>query len=457
MENDVSLFAKTARLPDGWAQNVRIRLEAGQITHISPNAEAAPDDVRVDALVPALCNLHSHTFQRAMAGRTETRRAGRDSFWTWRDLMYRFLDHLSPDHIEAIATLAFMEMLESGFGAVGEFHYVHHQPGGVPYGDLGELSQRIFNAAAKTGIGLTHLPVMYRYGGLDQRALEGGQQRFGNDPDRFEALFAACQSGIAHLPADTTLGVAPHSLRAVSAADLARLTERFDSCPIHIHIAEQTKEVDDVHAALGARPVEWLLDHAAVDARWCLIHATHLSEAETRAMAKSGAVAGLCPVTEANLGDGIFNATGHLAAGGKFGVGTDSNVCISATDELRALEYSQRLRDRARNVVASPDTSTGAQLYLGAALGGAQALGRASGALRVGDWADMVGLDGSAVTLAGLSGDQLLDGVCFAARGGEISDVWSAGRHVVQGGRHIAREQIEAGYRTALSDLMARV
>ena len=449
------IFAKQAMLSTGWAQNVRLTVNSGAITAVDSEQTSQPGDVIVDTLLPALANLHSHSFQRAMAGMTEYRMAGKDSFWTWRDLMYRFTAHLTPEHIEAIAAFVFLEMQEAGYASVGEFHYIHHQPGGTPYDDLGELSTRIAAAAAITGIGLTHLPVLYTYGGAGQAELEPGQARFGNSVDRFNELVVCAQKAVSKLPADCRVGIAPHSLRATSPDDLAAVLRAHSNGPIHIHIAEQPKEVVDIFAWLGARPVEWLLENVDVTNDWCLIHATHMTPGETHDMAKSGAVAGLCPITEANLGDGPFNGPPYIEAGGAFGIGSDSNVLISLTEELRTLEYSQRLRDVARNVMVVGEGSVGEVLYTSAARGGAQALGRASGEIAVGQLADLVAIDSADPALCALQTHQLLDGLAFAAKDRIVTDVWSAGRHAVKGGRHIQRDQIVDGYRSAMQSLMA--
>ena len=449
------IFAKQAKLSTGWASNVRVTHADGRITDIAPNQTPDAHDTCVDTLLPALANLHSHSCQRAMAGMTEYRMAGKDSFWTWRDLMYRFTANLTPEHIEAIAAFVFLEMQEAGYASVGEFHYLHHQAGGATYDDLGELSSRIATAAAKTGIGLTHLPVLYTYGGAGQMPLEAGQARFGNSVDRFNDLVARARDVVAHLPADCQVGIAPHSLRATSPDDLKAVLAAHTAGPVHIHIAEQPKEVADISAWLGARPVEWLLANADVTTNWCLIHATHMTADETTKMAKSGAVAGLCPVTEANLGDGPFNGPGYLEAGGAFGVGSDSNVLVSLTEELRTLEYSQRLRDVARNVMVVGEGSVGDTIYTGAAKGGAQALGRGAGEIAVGELADVVAIDSAAPSMCALRQDQILDGLVFAAKDDVVTDVWSAGRHAVQSGRHVKRDDIVAAYKLAMQSLMA--
>ncbi|WP_170754688.1 formimidoylglutamate deiminase [Ruegeria lacuscaerulensis] len=450
----MTIHAKTALLGTGWAKNIRVHVRNRRISGLETGA-AVSGDTCVDLLLPAPGNLHSHAFQRAMAGMTETRAAGRESFWTWRTLMYRFLDRLTPDQIQAIAALTYVEMQEAGFAAVGEFHYVHHQPGGQPYDTLSELSQRIFAAADQTGIGLTHLPVLYSYGGVQQQALEGGQLRFGNSLDRYCDLTEECRTILPH--ADSKIGVAPHSLRATSPGDLKQLMQLDPTGPVHIHIAEQVQEVTDVEAALGQRPVAWLLNNMDVDQRWCLIHATHMTDAETRMLARSGAVAGLCPITEANLGDGIFNGSAFINEGGRFGVGSDSNIRISLPAELRTLEYSQRLRDRERAVLVRGEGSVGHALYTGATSGAAQALDRDSGSIAIGKLADLVAFDRSHPSLWPLTDDQVLDGLCFAGPDGLVTDLWSAGRHMVREGRHVARDRIVDTYRAAIAELLTDV
>lgn len=457
LDCEQQILAHRALLPDGWASDVEVEVDgAGRIAGVRSGVPAAAGIPRI--LLPALPNLHSHTFQRAMAGMTEQRADGRDSFWSWRTLMYRFLEKLTPEQIEAIANLAFVEMQEAGFASVAEFHYIHHQPGGTPYENIAETSERIFAAATETGIGLTHLPVLYGFGGAGGAPLSGGQLRFGNDPDRFEELVDAARGRVsAMLAPDARLGVAPHSLRAVDPRRLGAFAERHSAGPIHIHIAEQPTEVAEISDWLGARPVEWLLDNVAVGPGWSLVHATHITPAETEAMARSGAVAGLCPITEANLGDGTFNGPPFLEAGGSFGVGSDSNVRIAANEELRTLEYSQRLRDGARNVLGTGPGSVGRSLYQRAAEGGARALGRDCGAISGGMLADLVTLDSTHVAFAGLSSDQLLDGWIFAAGENVVRDLWSAGRHTVRDGRHTARDEIEGRYRRAVVDLVSSI
>ena len=452
-----TLWAKQALTARGWQKDVALTIgDDGVISDITVNA--APCGARIGILLPAPANIHSHGFQRAMAGMTERRGADpADNFWAWRKLMYRFLDQLTPEDIQSITAFVQMEMLEAGYAASAEFHYLHHQTGGAPYDDIAELSARIIAAAQQSGIGLTLLPVHYEQGGCDGRVLGAGQVRFGNDFDAYAKLYDGAKAKLAQLPDDANIGIAPHSLRAVSRESLIQLGKLAPGNPFHIHIAEQIGEVDEVTIAYGARPVEWLYDNHNVDERWCLIHATQMLPHETEMMATSKAVAGLCPMTEANLGDGIFDGVRYLNHGGRFGIGSDSNIRISLCEELRLLEYSQRLQHNSRAVLATEDISTGRVLFEGAAKGGAQAAGRNSGVLEVGRQADILALDAEATDLAGREGDSLLDSFIFAGDKSMNTDMWSAGRHVVKDGAHIRREAITANYRQSISALKERL
>lgn len=448
------LWAEQALLADGWADNVAVRLHGDRIAAITIGAP--PQGQRVGVLLPAPTNLHSHAFQRAMAGLTERRGPDpRDSFWTWRQLMYRFLDRLTPDDVQAIAAFVQMEMAQAGYAAVAEFHYLHHGPAGVPYANMAEMAARVAAAAAQTGLGLTLLPVLYEFGGCDGRALGAGQNRFGNTPDSFGSLMEGAEAALRALPADTVLGVAPHSLRAVSEAGLAFAASLRPHAPIHMHLAEQMAEVDEVLAHRGARPTEWLLANADVDARWCLIHCTQMVPHETKGLAASGAVAGLCPITESSLGDGIFDGVSYAAQGGRWGIGSDSNIRIALAEELRTLDYSQRLRDRSRAALATAEKSTGRVLFEMAAQGGAQAAGREAGAISVGKLADLVSLNSAGPDMAGHRGDTTLDAYIFAGDDRMVTDLWSAGRHLVTGGRHFAAEAITAAYLATITKLRA--
>lgn len=448
-----TVWAKSALLPTGWASDVRIDVDAvGRIAGVQQNVPNAGGATNM--LLPAPVNVHSHAFQRAMAGLTESRGPNpSDSFWTWRQLMFRFLDRLTPDHVEAITAFVQMEMLEAGYATNAEFHYLHHQAGGVPYDNIAEMSGRIAAAATQTGIGLCLLPVHYEFGGCDGRELAAGQIRFGNDLDRFQTLHDGAIAALSGLPEDTGHGVAPHSLRAVGIDNLRSYGAAFPTGPIHMHLAEQTVEVDEVHQHWGARPVTWALDNMGLDARWCLIHCTQMTPSETVRLAQSGAVAGLCPITESSLGDGIFDAVRWLDAGGAMAVGSDSNVRIALSEELRTLDYSQRLRDGTRAALASPEFSTGRRMFEEMLDGGAQATQRKTGRLEDGYWADMLTLDTDNAHKWGRSGDTALDAWIFAGDDRLVTDVWSAGRHMVRNGQHIARADIIAAYRRTIDVL----
>jgi formiminoglutamate deiminase len=452
--SSVKLWFGEALLPEGWARGVRIAVTDGRIASIEAGVARGTRDEAHAVAVPGMPNLHSHAFQRGMAGLAEVRGPSGDSFWTWREVMYRFVERLDPDAFEAIAQMAYVEMLEAGFTRVGEFHYLHRDPSGAPYGNPAEMAAHVAAAAEATGIGLTLLPVFYAHSGFGGQPPKPSQKRFIHDTDGFARLLVESRKAVVGLP-DAVVGVAPHSLRAVTAEELAAVATFAGDAPIHIHIAEQMKEVEDCLAWSGKRPVEWLLDRELVNERWCLVHATHLTDVETKSVARSGAVAGLCPITEANLGDGVFPAEDFLAAGGRVGIGSDSNVMIDAAEELRLLEYGQRLVRRGRNLLASREgASTGGEIYRAALRGGAQALGADDGVLKIGGSADIVSLDTTHPSLTNRTGDALLDGWLFAARCGAVDCVWHHGAKVVTGGRHVAREQIVNRYRLTLAKVL---
>jgi formimidoylglutamate deiminase len=458
----MSLYFQRALLPDGWAERVRVVCERGVIAAVSCDVAPEPDDERAEVGLPGLPNLHSHAFQRGMAGLSEHAGAQPDSFWTWRELMYRFVQRITPDALEALAAQAYVEMLEAGFTRVGEFHYLHHAQDGAPYADPAELSARIVAAAAHTGIGLTLLPVFYAHSDFAGAPPSAAQRRFVSDPASYARLLESCRAHVARLPYGR-VGVAPHSLRAVTPEELAEVIGLAGAGPVHIHVAEQLREVEACVHWSGQRPVEWLLDHAPLDERFCLVHATHMDAREILRLSASGAVAGLCPITEANLGDGTFAAVDYRHEDGAWGIGTDSNVSISARGELCMLEYGQRLLHRARNVLAGPGQSLGRVLFDAAVSGGTQALGvRVEAAetvarpvgLSVGAPGDMVSLAVDAPCFAGRTGDRLLDSWIFAAAHGGIDGVWCAGRKLVSGGVHRERAQVLARYRRALAVLL---
>jgi formimidoylglutamate deiminase len=448
-----TLLLRQAFLGDRFVADLRLVIEDGWITTVEAGGSIEGAEIVEGIALPGLPNLHSHAFQRGMAGLAERRGPVGDSFWTWREVMYRFLAALRPEDVEAIADLAFAEMLEAGFTVVGEFHYLHHGVGGVPYDDPAELSSRIVAAAARTGIGLTLLPCFYAQGGFGDAPPTAGQARFVNDRDGFERLLHGAVRHAARWPG-AKVGVAPHSLRAVSARDLAAIATLSPDGPVHIHAAEQTREVEDCLASTGLRPVEWLLAHADVDPSWCLIHATHLTADETEGLAASGAVAGLCPVTEASLGDGTFPGPGFMAAGGRFGIGTDSNISIDGAGELRQLEYAQRLARRGRNLmVLREGQSTGTALFREAQRGGAQALAQTMGAFAPGHRGDVVVLDDGHPAFAG-GPETWLDAWIFGAGREAVETVVAAGGTVVAGGRHRDRDEIVRRYRAVLRRLV---
>jgi formiminoglutamate deiminase len=448
------LFFDQALTSDGWRRDVRVAIDDGAIRSVLPNTTIAPGDERHAIGLPGMSNLHSHAFQRGMAGLAEVRGSAPDSFWTWREVMYRFALATDPDDIEAIAGQLYVEMLEAGFTRVGEFHYLHHDSDGRPYGDIAEMAGRIAAAAEESGIGLTLLPVFYAHSNFGGAPPTPDQRRFICDLDFFQKLLEASRNIVADLPG-AVVGVAPHSLRAATPEELAAVAGMAASGPIHMHIAEQVKEVEDCLAWSKARPVEWLLGDAEVDSRWCLIHATHMDQDETRGLAQSGAVAGLCPITEANLGDGIFAGPLFAASGGRFGIGSDSNIRIGVADELRQLEYAQRIRDRARNVMAVSGGSTGRALFEAALHGGASALGAGASGLVEGSAADIVSLRREHEALIGRDGDALLDSWIFAGGSDVVDCVWTRGVKRVADGRHRRREAFRARYAAAIKRLNA--
>lgn len=449
------LHFASALLPSGWANDVQVVITAGAIAEVTPGAAPVAGEERHGIALPGLASLHSHAFQRGMAGLAELRGDSTDTFWTWRNTMYRFALAMTPDDVAAVATLLYVEMLEQGFTRVGEFHYLHHDRDGSHYADPGEMAARIGEAVAASGIALTLLPSFYAHGSFGGAAPHDGQRRFICTVDQFAALMAASRKAIAGLP-DANIGIAPHSLRAVTPDELAAIMPLADGGPVHIHAAEQVREVEDCLAWSGRRPVQWLLEHAPVDPRWCLIHATHTTDEEVAAFARTGAVAGLCPVTEASLGDGIFRAREFLADGGTFGVGTDSNVLVGVADELRQLEYGQRLEHRERNVLSGgAGRSTGRTLFDHALAGGARALAQAAVGLAPGARADIVTLDAAHPSLAGRAGDATLDGWIFAAGSGAIDCVWAGGHKVVERGRHKLRAKAREQFNASMRGLVA--
>lgn len=458
-----TLLADHVWLDSGFSGALALGVDGDTFAPAAVSVPAAQRSGRY--VVPGMPNLHSHAFQRAMAGLAERRTLGAssaaapdaaDSFWSWREVMYGFAGRIGPDDLQAIAAQLYVEMLKAGYTQVCEFHYLHHQADGTPYADPAAMSLALIEAARETGIGLTLLPTLYMTGGFDARPLSERQRRFGHAVDAYLRLVERLRALESPM---LRVGVALHSLRAVPPTALNEVLASglVSNCPIHIHIAEQIGEVQDCVALRKARPVEWLLDHAPVDARWCLVHATHLTTDETRRLAASGAVAGLCPTTEANLGDGLFPLGDFLAADGVIGIGSDSHISVSPVEELRWLEYGQRLLSRHRNVSATQATpSTGERLFAHALRGGAQASGVPVGRLDAGR-ADLLVLDDVAPLLAGRDAAHAIDTWLFAGNANLVREVMVAGRWQVRGGRHQNEERIAARYRATVERLAREV
>ena len=445
-----TIHASQALLPNGWAQNVRLTIAGGKISSIETDAEAQAHDERHHVILSGMPNIHSHAFQYGMAGLAEKRGSSADSFWSWREIMYKFALTMSPDQARTVALRLYIDMLEAGFTRVGEFHYLHHDRDGTPYANISEMADQIVSAAQTAGIGLTLLPVFYAHSGFGGSAPNEGQRRFINNETSFARLIEGCQKSLS-LMDGAVLGVAPHSLRAVTPDELNFAAQLLPDAPLHIHISEQVKEVEDCIAWSGQRPVEWLLNHQDLSSRWCLIHATHMNDTETKGVANAGAIAGLCPVTEANLGDGTFNAPCFHEHDGQFGIGSDSNVLIGIGDELRQYEYSQRLQHRARNVLAQSEGSTGRAVFDGAVQGGNISMGRAQDGLKNGAYADFLSLDMQ--RLPDTKGDTILDAWIFAGRA-SVSDVWVRGKKQVENGRHAMRDVAELAFQQTIGELL---
>jgi formimidoylglutamate deiminase len=429
------------------------------LVSVTPGSDAAGAE-RIDgAVIPGMGNLHSHAFQRGMAGLAETAGPEGDDFWSWRRLMYRFVERLQPEDVEAIATWLYIEMLKGGYTAVAEFHYLHHAPDGRPYDVPATIADRLAAAAQTAGIGLTLLPTVFAHGRFGGAAAAPEQRRFLLSGDRFNRLFDDLRSRYREEPL-VRIGIALHSLRAVTPDELnaavGHVRGQDRATPIHIHVAEQEREVRDCQAWSGARPVEWLLDHAPVDAQWCLVHATHTTDVECDRLAASKAVAGLCPTTEADLGDGLFPAPRFMAAKGVWGIGSDSHVGLDPFEELRILEYGQRLTTRRRNVLAGgPARSTGSRLYHDALVGGARALAQPISRLAPGCRADLAVLDRRSAALAGRSGEALIDACIFGPARNLVRDVMVAGTWCVKDFQHPAEAAAQRRYAAVMAKVLS--
>jgi len=453
-------FFDHALLPDGWASDVLIEVtSSGEIASTQCGARQRASDASIDGRfaigLPGLINAHSHAFQRAMAGLAEFRGPARDTFWSWRDVMYRFAAALTPDDQQAMAAYLHLELLKHGYTALVEFHYLHNRPDGGVYDDPAAMSLATLEAARESGIGLTHLPVLYMSGGFDGAPLTDRQKRFGLDIDGLGRIAEDVRIAAESAP-ELAAGLAAHSLRAVPASELDTLLglrETTAFAPFHIHVAEQAREVEDCQKHYGLRPIEWLLANTPVDESWTLVHATHISPAECAALARRGATVALCPTTEANLGDGIFPLPEFCEAGGAVAVGSDSHVCVSPWEELRWLEYGQRLQRQERNIMASPEASTGTTLLQHFSRSAPQATGRAVGRLAPGFRADIIVLDDSPPQLEGRIRDSLVDTVIFATSTNPVRHVMVGGRWRIRDGRHESEPMLAERYRRVMGRL----
>ena len=448
-----ALFAQHALLPGGWQRDVLLQWDArGNFSAVQAGAVAAAGIPSARLVMPGMVNLHSHAFQRALGGLTEFAGEAKDSFWTWRDLMYRFARHITPEQMEAIAAQLYSECLRHGYTALCEFHYVQRAPDGSMYPQVSETAQRVVAAARQAGIGITMLPVLYSWAGFGEQPLKPEQARFRTDARDVLQIIGELEP---LRDAQVEVGVAPHSLRAASVAQIREVLEHLPKArPVHIHIAEQQGEVRQALDFCGKRPVQYLYEQLPVDARWCLVHATHLTPDEVSAIARSGAVAGLCPTTEANLGDGLFPLESFLAQGGRFGVGSDSHVSQSAVEELRWLEYGQRLLQQRRNIaVAGGQRRVGDFLWQAALQGGAQAAGRPVGALAPGKRADLIVLDDDHPNLDGIDAPDVLGCFVFSGNDNLVRDVMVGGQWVVRGQKHVAQPAITARFKKTLAEL----
>jgi formimidoylglutamate deiminase len=452
------ILAPEALLPQGWVRDVTIEVDGeGNIASVRSGHRPADAESAGGPVIPGMANVHSHAFQRAMAGLAERMGSAEDSFWTWREVMYKFLKQLSPEQVRAVAAQLYCELVKNGYTGVAEFHYLHNAPDGKPYANRAEMAEQHLLAARQAGIAITLLPSLYAYSNFGGEPLQPAQKRFATTVDSLLGMVADLrrQAG-----PDVRLGVAPHSLRAVSPAMLQDLLAGMAvidrDAPIHIHLAEQVKEVNDCLSWSELRPVEWLFANAGVDGCWCLVHCTHVSQSEAEKLAASGVIVGLCPTAEGNLGDGIFPFARFHEKRGRYAVGGDSHVSQSPAEELRWLEYVQRLALRRRNIAASSERpSVGTTLWSEAAAGGAQALARPMGAIAPGRRADLVVLDAGHIDLAGRSGDGLLDAFVFAGAGGMVKHTMVGGRWVVRDSRHPEEEAIAARYREVNRQLYA--
>ena len=452
------IFADKALLQAGWADNVRLTVEGGRLTRIVAGQRPATDDWRADCVLPGLANAHSHAFQRALAGRTEQRSpAGRDSFWTWRVRMYELANAIDAADLRVIAGQVYTEMLRAGYTSVAEFHYLHRA---APGRDVDEtMFAALCAAALDAGIRLTYVPVLYERSGFGESRPEPAQARFAATLDAFmvhvERVAASLESQAEDGALQPTLGIGAHSIRAVTPVALEAVAEFANAShrPMHVHVAEQQREVDQALAFYARRPVRWLLENNEVGSNWCLVHATHMDPEEIQALAATGAVACLCPSTEANLGDGLFALRRYLEHDGRIAIGSDSHVTINPFEELRWLEYGQRLSSESRNVAALGDGHVGRELFDRALAGGAQALGHRQAGIVEGAHADLVCLNGDDPMLAGHDDASRLDALVFSGYPLPIERVMVGGRWVVEAGEHVRAGDMRSAFANTMRAL----
>ncbi|MCY4142831.1 MAG: formimidoylglutamate deiminase [Gammaproteobacteria bacterium] len=445
------IFAHKAFLTNGWNENVHLTIADGLVQTIQPDCQAEPRDFVADAIIPGIANAHSHAFQRALAGHCEHQGPeGKDNFWSWRVQMYRLANLISPEDLTSVACQAYSEMLASGYTSVAEFHYLHRDSSDTK--EVGRMSEAIFSAAEDTGIRLTYVPILYERAGFGQPGPLAEQGRFAMDVSEYIEHF---ESARARSSASTNIGVGAHSLRAVSQESLAKLADIAgrEQCPLHIHIAEQTAEVEQCLMQHQARPVEWLFKEFAPNEHWCLVHATHVTSDELESMARSNAIVCLCPTTEANLGDGIFPLRDWLELEGHIAIGSDSHISLNPFEEMRWLEYGQRLSSLSRNVASVPHNHCGRNLLEKILEGGAQACGHGATGLQVGLPADLVVLDLDHPMLAGHTSESILDALVFSGLDLPISRVMVAGKWQVIDGLHVEHQGIGSEYSKVVDNL----
>jgi len=454
----MKMFVKKILLADGWANDKTLTIEQGIITDITSGYVAGAEHAK-GVVIPGMVNCHSHAFQRAFAGFSEQGSEGNDSFWTWRNIMYKFLGQLNAKDVQVIASQLYIEMLKTGYTRVAEFHYLHHEIDGKNHENLAAMAKAIFDAAKDSGIGLTLLPVLYRFSGFGPEVATDGQKRFINSVEQFNDLVSECFN-LAKKQDNCNVGIAPHSLRAVDKSSLLAAVEHVRmldaQAPIHIHIAEQQKEVEDCLTHYGQRPVQWLLNNAELDKNWCLIHATHIDEQERQGIIASKAIAGICPTTEANLGDGIFPTDEFLLENGTFAIGSDSHISVNPIEELRWLEYAQRLSKQKRALLANNEQkSVGLNLWQKAAAGGAQSTNSNTGALAINKQADLLVLDDSQLRLFAHDDKHLLDSIIFASQRNPILDVMVNGQWIIRDTEHVLGQESAERFAQVLAKLSA--